>query len=121
MNGPAHKAIGLVTCLTIFSAIDKHPTQQSIAHHPMLVAFLGAFGGTLPDKLEPSSIGPQHRQFFHSLVSFGCVGFGVYRAYKWEPRTEWEKCLRVVLIAIGLGYLSHLIADFATPKGLPVI
>lgn len=121
MNGPAHQTIGAITCVAAFAAIDKHPSQQCLAHHPILVALLGALGGTLPDKLEPASIGPHHRQFFHSLISLGAVGYGVYRAYKWEPQTEWEKYLRVVLIAIGLGYLSHLFADFTTPKGLPII
>lgn len=121
MNGSAHKAIGAVTCVAAFATIDNHPSQQSIAHHPVFVALLGALGGTLPDKLEPASIGPHHRQFFHSLVWLGAVGYGVYKAYKWEPQSEWGKLLRVALIAIGLGYLSHLIADFTTPKGLPVI
>lgn len=121
MNGPAHKAIGAAACVAAFAVIDKQPSQQSAAHHPILVALLGAWGGSLPDKLEPASIGPHHRKFFHSLVSLGAVGYGVYQAYKWEPQTEWEKLLRVVLIAVGLGYLSHLIADFTTPKGLPII
>lgn len=121
MNGPTHRAIGAATCVLAFAAIDKHPNQQSIAHNPLVIAALGAFGGALPDKLEPASIGPHHRQFFHSLVALGGVGYGVYRAYRWEPTTDWEKCLRVILIAIGLGYLSHLIADFTTPRGLPVI
>jgi len=121
MNGPTHKTIGALSCIATLAVINDDPEKQSIAHDPFVVSILGVIGGALPDKIEPASIGPHHRQFFHSLVTLGAVGYGVYKAYKWEPETEWEKFLRIGAIMLGVGYASHLIADSTTPKGLPVI
>ena len=120
MNGSTHKAIGAVVGITTL-AIDNQPDKQSAAHNPLIATPLATFGGMLPDLLEPASRGPHHRQFFHSMVTFGAVGYGVYRAYKWGPQTELEKCLRMTAIMIGIGYLSHLITDLSTPRGLPII
>ncbi len=120
MNGSAHKAIGAVTGITAL-AIDNQPDKQSTAHNPLIATPLATFGGMLPDLLEPASRGPHHRRFCHSVAAFCAVGYGVYKAYKWEPQTELEKCLRITAIVIGAGYLSHLIADASTPKGLPII
>jgi len=121
MNGPTHKTIGALSCIATLAAINDEPKKQSIAHDPFVVSILGVIGGALPDKIEPASIGPHHRQFFHSLVTLGAVGYGVYKAYKWEPETDLGKCLRVAAMMLGVGYASHLIADSTTPKGLPVI
>ncbi len=120
MNGSAHKAIGAAAGMTTL-AIDDNPDKQSVAHNPLIATPLATLGGMLPDLLEPASRGPHHRQFCHSVVAFGAVGYGVYRTYKWEPQAEWEKGLRIAAIMIGVGYLSHLIADSSTPRGLPII
>ena len=120
MNGSAHKAIGAISGIATL-AIDDHPDKQSVAHNPLIATPLATLGGMLPDLLEPASRGPHHRQFCHSVVAFGAVGYGVYRAYKWEPQTELNKCLRIAAIMIGVGYISHLIADSSTPRGLPII
>jgi len=121
MNGSAHKTIGAFTGIATLVAIDNHPDKQSIVHNPVIATSLATLGGMLPDKFEPASLGPHHRQFCHSFVSMGLVGYGVYRAYKWEPQTELDKCLRIAAIMIGVGYISHLIADSSTPRGLPII
>ncbi|MEJ1342704.1 MAG: metal-dependent hydrolase [Candidatus Sedimenticola sp. (ex Thyasira tokunagai)] len=120
MNGATHKTIAAATGFATLT-IDNHPDKQSAAHNPLIAAPLATFGGMLPDLLEPASHGPHHRQFFHSVVATGLIGYGVYKAYKWEPQAELEKCLRIGVIMLGVGYLSHLIADSSTPRSLPVI
>jgi len=121
MNRSAHQAISALSGIATLVAFDNQPDKQSIAHNPVIATSLATLGGMLPDKLEPASLGPHHRRFFHSFVSMGLVGYGVYKAYKWEPQTELDKCLRIAVIMIGVGYLSHLIADSSTPRGLPII
>lgn len=120
MNGSAHKSIGAIAG-TATLAIDDHPDKQSVAHNPLIATPLATLGGMLPGLLEPASRGPHHRQLCHSVAAFCAVGYGVYKTYKWEPQTELEKCLRTATIMIGVGYLSHLIADSSTPRGLPII
>jgi membrane-bound metal-dependent hydrolase YbcI (DUF457 family) len=80
----------------------------------------GVIGGKLPDKLEPA-LHPNHRKFFHSLLFAAGVGYAGYKVYKWGPETDWQKVLRIVLLAVAAGYLSHLLLDSLTPKSLPVI
>jgi inner membrane protein len=73
--------------------------------------------GLLPDVFEPA-IHPNHRSILHSYACAGLLGYGTKRV--WENTTlsrdqkmQWSVCV--------LGYLSHLIADGQTAKGLPLI
>lgn len=120
MNGSTHKTIGAVTGVTML-AIDNDPSKQTPIHHPLIATPLATFGGMLPDLLEPASRGPHHRQVCHSILALGAIGYGVYKAYKWEPETDLQKCLRIAAILLGIGYISHLAADSLTPRSLPLI
>jgi inner membrane protein len=120
MNGSAHKSIGAMAGVATL-AIDNHHDKQSALHNPLIATPLATFGGTLPDLLEPASLGPHHRQICHSMLALSVVGYGVYKAYKWVPETDFQKCLRIAAILLGIGYCSHLVADSFTPRGLPLI
>lgn len=120
MNGFAHKTIGAVAGVTTL-AIDSRHDKQSSFHNPLIATPLATFGGMLPDLLEPASRGPHHRQVCHSILALGAIGYGVYKAYKWEPETDLQKCLRIAAILLGIGYISHLAADSLTPRSLPLI
>jgi len=120
MNGPTHKAISAITGVATL-AIDNDPGRQSPIHNPLIATPLATFGGMLPDLLEPASRGPHHRKFFHSIAVLGTVGYGMYRVYQWQPETDKQKCLRAIALLLGVGYLSHLVADSLTPRSLPII
>ena len=93
--------------------------EQTVAH-----AVAGCAGGycfgTLPDVIEPA-INPHHRQFFHSLIFAGVVGYGLCRLYQWEPGSPELKALRMVGLIAGGAYLVHLALDATTKRSLPLI
>ncbi|MDO8932345.1 MAG: metal-dependent hydrolase [Rhodocyclaceae bacterium] len=90
------------------------PTRQ------MAAACGGAVFGTLPDILEPAT-NPRHRQFFHSVVCAGAVGYVCYRLYQWKPETAAEEFMRGVLLIAGGSFLTHLAMDALSPSGLPLL
>lgn len=76
----------------------------------------GAFALT-PDLLEPA-LHPNHRQFFHSVVALGLLGYGNYRALN---STRLNPDQKLALAVASTGYVSHLLMDSTTPKSLPLI
>jgi len=79
-------------------------------------AGVGVIGGVLPDLLEPATT-PNHREFFHSVV-LGIAICGSLIAVRNSPISAEDK---LVLLSLGLGYLTHLALDGGTPNGLPFI
>jgi membrane-bound metal-dependent hydrolase YbcI (DUF457 family) len=80
-------------------------------------AGIGSVCGIMPDLLEPASNGPCHRKFFHSLAAGSAVAFGVYKVNNSGVSHEAKQ----MLTAGGCAYLSHLLMDSETPKGLPLV
>ena len=77
----------------------------------------GLAGAILPDKLEPA-FHPHHRKFFHSYTA----GAGlVYTKTQIDDFLNRYLDFKYPTYAFFLGYASHLILDFRTPKSLPLI
>lgn len=77
----------------------------------------GLAGAILPDKLEPA-YHPNHRSSCHSLVAAGVNAGGINAtgdSEQLDPR--WKSAAKSFFI----GYLSHLVLDGRTPKGLPLV
>jgi len=91
------------------------------AVNPLVATAVGSVFGKLPDILEPALNNPHHRQFCHSLAVLGMVGYGVKRAWEWEPKDEFEEVFRVLALCAGAGYVSHLVLDGFTPRSLPLL
>lgn len=117
-NAAAHKlGAGLAVCAA--TALLDDPENSSL-EKPILAGSFAYHLGTLPDIIEPAT-SPHHRQFFHSCTCFGLIGFGMYRTYKWETENEWQSLARFALLVAGGAYVTHLLMDSRTPRGLPVI
>jgi membrane-bound metal-dependent hydrolase YbcI (DUF457 family) len=71
-------------------------------------------GACVPDLLEPAD-SPFHRKFFHSVVAAALVAYII--SGKHTSRLGWPE--RLLLWMIGLGYLSHIVADARTPRSIP--
>jgi len=69
---------------------------------------VGSLSARLPDILEPAT-NPNHRKFFHSILLLLTSGTGTLTL------------TNSLIKAFCAGYVSHLIADLTTPKGLPLI
>ena len=117
-NASAHKsgaviAVGLITAAATYK-------QDNAFVKTAAASALSYSLGTLPDLLEPAT-SPNHRQFFHSLTFMGLVAAGMYKLYQWEAEDEIDKLMRFTLLVAGGAYVTHLLMDSSTPKGLPVL
>lgn len=113
-----HRVINF-TATAAFLASRPEEEQRGIAH-PLVGATATTLLASLPDMVEPA-IHPHHRQFFHSILFAGALGYGVYKAYQWQPETVTEEWLRIAALVCGAAYLLHLAADFTTARSLPLI
>ena len=117
MNRRAHIAIGAAsTTIAVLAIRTRFPNAR--LPHPVLAGIVGAAAACLPDLLEPA-LTPHHRQFCHSVAFAAAMAVGLKSIYDWNPPIDGQRFLRDVLLAIGLGYLSHLGADATTAAGLP--
>lgn len=116
-NAKTHILVGAGVGLTA-ALLDKkkHPASHNIAVAPVV----GAFMGKLPDILEPA-LHPNHRQFFHGVTVLTALSAGLLKAYRWSPEEPFERILRGLMLIGGGAYLSHLLLDMTTPKGLPLV
>lgn len=118
-NGMTHSVVGGLSGLGV--ALYDRSENMEAAHNPAIAIAVGVFSGKLPDILEPALKNPHHRQFFHSIAVLGLVGYGVKKAYEWEPKDPLESVMRSVALCAGVGYLSHLILDAMTARSLPLL
>jgi inner membrane protein len=111
-------------------------------------AISGAVASKLPDVIEPATH-PNHRSTFHSmgfLVTTGIVALPwaeqkrqrqyqlaeyarsqanspaneIDRGY-WQRKALWHEFIAGLIAGLVVGYISHLVADSFTPKGLPIL
>lgn len=116
-NAKTHMLLGAGVGVTaVLLDKNKHP----VSHHITIVPVVGAVMGKLPDILDPE-FHPNHRQFFHGVTLLTLLSAGLLKAYRWSPEEPFEKFIRGLMLIRGVAYLSHLICDASTPKGLPLL
>ncbi len=76
----------------------------------------GGAAALLPDILEPAD-SPNHRKFFHSITAAGLVVYSISGRHT----NSYSALARKILIVLGMGYLSHLVADAGTPKSINLV
>lgn len=64
--------------------------------------------------LEPAAH-PNHRQLFHSVATGTLLCYGAFG----PPASNLPPSDRALLQTSAAGYLSHLLLDSQTPKGIP--
>lgn len=116
-NAKTHILVGAGVSVTA-ALLDKN--KHPVSHHIAIVPVVGAVMGKLPDILEPA-FHSNHRQFFHGVTVLTLLSAGLLKAYWWSPEEPFEKLIRGLMLIGGLAYLSHLICDASTPKGLPLL
>lgn len=77
---------------------------------------IGTVAGVLPDVIEPAT-NPNHRKLFHSVTAGTIVTYGMVKANQSNLTDEAKAMINIV----SAGYLSHLVLDSRTPKGLPLL
>ena len=86
--------------------------------HLLIASAVGLAGGVLADILEPA-LDPNHRRFAHSILV--AIGLVVLIGMIWRNSAANSEEQSLALGSIVVAYLSHLMLDGATPKGLPLI
>lgn len=116
-DSKVHALVGAGTSVVVWVLFCKFTRRQIKLGEVCLAAFAGAVAGLAPDLLEPANH-PNHRHFFHSLATAAAIAECNRRAWT-NPQVSPEK--RALLSLGSAAYLSHLILDGITPKGLPLI
>jgi membrane-bound metal-dependent hydrolase YbcI (DUF457 family) len=78
---------------------------------------IAVLGGLAPDVIEPA-LHPNHRSLFHSVSGGAALVRGAAGAWGSANLSDETKS---VLVLFVIGYVSHLLADASTPKGLPLL
>jgi len=117
----ANAGVHLATSSLAAALAASHDAQEDQKDGLTMPTILGgAFGGRLPDMLEPA-VHPNHRGLLHSIAALGIAAWTVRELWLWQPTEPLQKTLRAVLIGIAVGYGTHLLVDSATPKSIPLI
>lgn len=111
-----HKFAGTVAGVAASAASEEQVTLPNI----LIGGAVGHVAAQLPDLLEPAT-SPHHRQFLHSWTMTIAIGYGLKKAYDWQPETNEERFYRSMLLIVGAAYFSHLVLDSFTKKSLPLI
>lgn len=118
MNAAAHQMTAALSTGLLLH-VEETKRGESTAW-PIAGAGVAALATNLPDVLEPA-LTPNHRQFFHSLLFAGILGYGLYRLYGWAAETPEQKFLRTIGLIAGGAYLVHLALDATTKRSLPLV
>ena len=133
-NGNVHNTAGAILGPIAYIFIKDKPTtnEDYDIGELLLSTCISTCTARIPDILEPA-INPNHRDFFHSIVFGGLLGYAGYKIWEdLQERRRKRKLLNIdkmelieigeifFLILIG-SVLLHLILDAFTPKGLPFI
>lgn len=116
-NAKQHAAIGAGVGLGAWFVYCRLTNREMKFWEFALAGSAGAGVALLPDLFEPA-IHPNHRSWLHSYACAGLLGYGTKRVWEnpalgREQKIQWTICC--------LSYLSHLVADGHTPKGLPLL
>ena len=116
MNRNNHKIAGALAGAGVHLAHKSRTGQQPTFFGTLFAALAGSIGGTIPDDLEPPD-NPNHRGPCHS------VSAGIALLRQWQRLSESGNIpphVKDILESTYAGYMSHLLLDATTPKGLPL-
>ena len=82
-------------------------------------AGIGLASGVAPDWFEPS-LHPHHRQFCHSLTA-GAFLLRGGATICGDSNQQWTEFSKIMLACAIVGYLTHLVLDGCTARGLPLL
>jgi len=149
MNGKTHRAVGAVSGFAVTLARSDGQEKWKRLAEGVGGALGGYLGACAPDVLEPA-VHSWHRNGCHSVSAGAAVVVGARKAVgAWEAKcremaarcetkrhaagvNDLQRLLYLIAevalrIAAGLlsgaatGYVSHLVLDAVTPRGIPLI
>ncbi len=144
-----HKVVGAVVGATAALATARRMTQRRLLMAALGGAVFGAFGGQLPDIIEPAD-SPNHRNSFHSATTAVALSaltaknveawqnrcYDAAEYFQWAKESNSANGVEEFLYSImeltcefaagmfpgfAAGYVSHIVMDGHTAKGLPLL
>lgn len=122
-----HIALGAITSYAAAKQLTNVQLQQ------LLMLGAGVVGSLLPDIDHPRSfLGRRlwfisiplsnligHRGITHSIIGIAAMAAAIWYAL---TRLNWHPGYSVpIVIGAAIGYISHVVADYCTPSGVPLL
>ena len=117
-NLEQHVTVGFITGVGIYIAYRQLSNTKSDLGEAIMAGLISAAGATAPDLIEPA-LHPHHRGVAHSLLAGGSVGKALHFVHGGSG--HFTATEQFVLSFLAVGYLSHLVLDGLTPRGLPLV
>ena len=118
-NLGTHLAIGAGSGAGTYLLMCKYYGRKPDLGEALVSTGIGMLAAAAPDVLEPA-VSPNHRAFGHSLT----LGAGLVRLALTQCSKEsgsWQEIEKILLAVALVSYLSRLVADGCTPRGLPLL
>ena len=112
-----HGVLGALVALASDFAYKQKRDQPMTFGDVIKSLVIGGLAGIAPDIIEPAN-NPNHRGFFHSIGMLKILAHVQDRAWQAQNLKEEQKQLLSTLID---AYISHLLSDSTTQKGLPLL
>lgn len=134
-NRTVHIPAGVASGAT-FASVRAINERDEVIYARAIGGLIGGyFGAQLPDIIDPSTNGPNHRSLGHGVLPNACAAaylqkpYEDLRGYLSVRAEEYNtpipsaliQCLIGMLDGFIAGYVSHLVLDSFTPKGLPLV
>lgn len=113
-NSGTHAAVGTATGIVTWIACRRRRGEAVRFWGLVVGAAAGLLGGLAADVIEPAT-SPNHRRFAHSMAVAVALSALLYLAVD-----RWDDDEVLVFACFVFAYLSHLLLDACTPKGLPI-
>ncbi|MFA4983177.1 MAG: metal-dependent hydrolase [Candidatus Micrarchaeia archaeon] len=111
-----HIALGFLFGTVGYCVVKKLQNEEIDMGNAIGWGIVGAGVAVLPDIIEPAT-SPMHRAFAHSVMAAGTATCVTKMAWDSQELSGEQKAAIVSLFG---AYMSHLLADSATPAGLPM-
>lgn len=108
---------GIISLISNIEGNSDHRLNiQKVVTNTAIGGLVGLLGGVLPDILEAPT-NSFHRKFFHSKV----IGILILMGISYSVTSQNKNIFNSLIDSLGSGYLTHLMLDSTTPRGLPFL
>jgi membrane-bound metal-dependent hydrolase YbcI (DUF457 family) len=117
-NAISHAQIGAAAGAATYVGMSARFKREMSPAEMGVCCSIGLAFAALPDIMEPA-LTPNHRSIAHSVVVLLLLIAFLFWYCHDEDGTR-DQFKKMVVASAAVGYLTHLVADGVTPKGLPI-
>lgn len=118
-NLKEHAGWGFGSGIVTYAVMCRYYKRPFDFGEMLVCAVVATVTGLVPDVVEPA-LDPNHRSFAHSVTAgSGIVGLAMSSCG--VENKNWDEWYKILGAAATAGYISHLVLDGCTPRGLPLL